>query len=129
MVLELTRREQGFDDGYTGAALGQLLERVYVRLREIGIVVDAVTTDNASNMLAAVRDATRKCHVVGVPCYCHTAQLFVKDMLRERPQWEAFLKAMSTKRTVLSHSNGNWRVPEANETRWNSWLRMSTTSS
>jgi uncharacterized protein YlaI len=98
----------------------------YDALMRLGMRVTGVCTDNAANMLKGVREAARERPIIGVPCFAHSAQLFVKDSFDQRERWTAVSARCKDIRVdvVRQRVKPSLRLPEANDTRWNSTYRL-----
>lgn len=117
----------------TGSAIAADIISSYAQLKELGILVVAIVTDNGANMLAAVRIAAaahhrgrRQCPIVSIPCFAHTAQLAVRDAVSSRAEWIRLIqRAKAIRAALLPPRDGfSMCLPECCPTRWSSEMRL-----
>jgi hypothetical protein len=115
-----------FKDGCTGEVIGDEIIEVYDELKAVDVRAVAVVTDNAANMLKGVSKAVKERAVVGVPCFAHAGQLFVKDVneCEHTESWRKLMERVKEIRSDAARQKPPLRLPEANETRWNSSFRL-----
>ncbi|XP_015434937.1 PREDICTED: zinc finger BED domain-containing protein 4-like [Dufourea novaeangliae] len=131
-----TLQTEKITGSHTGHALSQTLKNIFYQWNIHG-KVKHVVTDNAANMLAAVRNLDES--VCSVSCFAHTLNLVVKKSLAAVPDLVAirqkcrrivtYFKASCLAKDKLSEMQNALNAPKHKlileiETRWNSTYEM-----
>ena len=109
--------------------MARVVQAALTDLKKRTINVLALCTDNASNMTKLgelISSSDQKLVTLG--CMCHGIALTHNDSIAENDKWNELIARASDLRKHLNASAGagNRRpLPEANDTRWNSKLRLS----
>lgn len=114
--------EQRYSSGATKEALSTEIKEMYAALKNLGVKLVSVVTDNASNMRAAKEAVIADTPLVCLPCFAHLAQLVVEDVRNSKDHGHEIALAVDEakqKRTkLLAASDGAIRPPCPVATRW-----------
>jgi len=127
MIWRLTPTDSAgrYEGGVTAKAIAGEIDEIFRELKSFSCTLHDVVSDNAANVLGAGKEAAKNIGILPGFCFAHAAQLCVKDVIAKHADFVAVIEeAKKTRMDTLFATKWEVRLPECNDTRWNSQYRL-----